>query len=302
LSEQVFKVFPIGVVLSDFKDTFRIPLEGAPARIVIYERYAEALKGIRDYSHLWVLCWLHLADTADYRNILRVRPLRVDPDLPETGVFASRTPIRPNPLSLTVVRLVSVHKNILTVDDLDVVDGTPVIDIKPYSPLNDSIPSAKFRPLPLRKHKERLIRTFFKEAMNFHAEACPGLALGTRMVVEALLKLEIDDVRDYHVMVCAETGGCIVDAVEAVMGATLGNGRLILTHQDRIALTLLAGNGEEALRVSLKSGFRVPKRPARAVQLFLEADAEEFLEFEEFPAQQELKSAFLPRKRIHRLE
>jgi len=305
LSEQVFNVFPIGVVLSDFKasdfkDTFRIPLEGASARIVIYERYAEALKGIHNYSHLWVLCWLHLVDTADYRNILRVRPLRIGSDLPETGVFALRSPIRPNPISLTVVRLVSVHKNILTVDGLDVVNGTPVIDIKPYLPPSDSIPSAKFHPLLLKKNKEYLIRTFFKEAVDVHGEACPGLALGTRMVVEALLKLEVDDMRNYHVVVCTKKGGCIVDAVEAIMGATLGNGRLVLTHGDKIALTFLADNSEKALKVSLKSGSSVPKEPARAIQLFLEADAEEFLEFKEFPAKSELN--FLPRKLIHYLE
>ena len=301
MSEQ-FKVFPIGVVLSDFKDTFRIPLEGASARIMVYEQYAEALKGITNYSHLWVLCWLHLADTVDYRSILKVRPVRIDPDLPETGVFAIRSPVRPNPLSLTVVRLVSVHDNILTVDDLDVVDGTPVVDIKPYSPFSDSIPSARFRPLSLKKHKEHLMRAFFKGAVNFHAEACPGLALGTRMVVEALLKLEMDDARDYRVMVCAEKGGCIVDAVEAVMGATLGNGRLILTPRNRIALTFLVDDVEKALMVSIKPGFRLPKGSSEAVQFFLEAEAGEFLEFKEFSVQPDLRRVFPPRKRIHHLK
>ncbi len=301
MNRQAFEISPIGVVLSDSKDTFNIPTEGVSAKIKVFKRYAEALKGIRDYSHLLVICWLHLADTAEYRSILKVRPVRIDPDLPETGVFAGRTPIRPNPLSLTVVRLRSVHENILSVDDLDVVDGTPVIDIKPYSPATDCIHSAKSRPLSVRKHKERLTRTFFRQAVNFHGMACPGVALGVRMVIETLVRMGIDDEKDRSIVVRAEKDGCVLDAVEAVTGATVGNGRLTLACSDKISLTFSTGKGERALRVSLRPTFQIPSSPAGAVQLLLEADAEELLRFEDIPVCPDLKRAAAMRAGAHLL-
>ena len=91
---------------------------------------SEALDGITEYSHLHVLFWLHEI-SEEKRRTLKVQP-RGRTDLPFTGVFAVRTNLRPNPIGLTLVELIGVESNVLTVRGLDAFNGTPVLDIKPY--------------------------------------------------------------------------------------------------------------------------------------------------------------------------
>ena len=100
------------------------------SQIVVREELVDGLSGISGYSHLFVLFYLNQV-TDDQRRTLRVHP-RGRLDLPLTGVFAVRTMLRPNPIGLTVVELVSVDGNVLTVKGLDAFDGTPVLDVKPY--------------------------------------------------------------------------------------------------------------------------------------------------------------------------
>jgi tRNA-Thr(GGU) m(6)t(6)A37 methyltransferase TsaA len=115
---------------------------GEVSTVRIFEEYCGGLLGIEGYSHLFVLYWLHLRDDERNRRTLRVVPRRHE-GAPLTGVFACRSPSRPNPIGLTVVRLLSVEGCALKVSGLDAVEGTPVIDIKPYSPRADSIPDAR---------------------------------------------------------------------------------------------------------------------------------------------------------------
>ena len=102
------------------------------SQIVVREELVDGLNGITGYSHLFVLFYLNQVTDDQRKN----RSLRVHPrgrvDLPLTGVFAVRTMLRPNPIGLTVVELVSVDGNVLTVKGLDAFDGTPVLDVKPY--------------------------------------------------------------------------------------------------------------------------------------------------------------------------
>ncbi len=115
---------------------------GEVSTIQIFEEFCKGLLGIEEYSHLIVLYWLHLRDDELNRRTLRVVPRR-HKGAPLTGVFACRSPSRPNPIGLTVVRLESVEGCLLRVVGLDAVEGTPIIDIKPYSPRADSVPDAK---------------------------------------------------------------------------------------------------------------------------------------------------------------
>lgn len=121
---------PIGVVRSPLSDRARAPKqgdEGAPAaRTEVDERYAAALDGVAAGDALLVLTWLHEAD----RTVLTVHP-RSDPDRAPTGVFATRSPDRPNPIGLHRVTVTSVDGTTLHVDDLEAIDGTPVVDLKP---------------------------------------------------------------------------------------------------------------------------------------------------------------------------
>ena len=121
-------VKPIGFVRTEafgdeVKDKSRI------AQIIIYDEFAEALEGIEEFSHLFVLFWLDKVSHEDVR--LKVHP-RGREDLPLLGVFATRTMYRPNPIGLTLIELVKVEGNVLTVRGLDAFDGTPVLDIKPF--------------------------------------------------------------------------------------------------------------------------------------------------------------------------
>jgi tRNA-Thr(GGU) m(6)t(6)A37 methyltransferase TsaA len=99
------------------------------SKIVFREDLTEALKGIKDFSHLFVVFWMHKISKEE-RKTMKVHP-RGRRDMPLLGTFSTRTPHRPNPIGLTVVKLLEVEKNVLTVRGLDAFDGTPVLDIKP---------------------------------------------------------------------------------------------------------------------------------------------------------------------------
>lgn len=112
------------------------------AQIRIYPEYCGGLTGISEYSHAIILCWLHLRGNEKERQTLLVFPKRHARNV-ETGVFACRSPSRPNPIGLCVVELLSVDECILTVKGLDADKDSPIIDIKPYLPKADSIPNAR---------------------------------------------------------------------------------------------------------------------------------------------------------------
>ena len=100
------------------------------SQIVIRSELVEALDGITDFSHLFVLFWLNQVSDKE-RVVLKVHPKGRD-DLPLLGVFATRTMLRPNPIGLTLVELVKVESNVLTIRGLDAYNGTPVLDVKPF--------------------------------------------------------------------------------------------------------------------------------------------------------------------------
>ncbi len=110
---------------------------GIEGRIEVFPEYAEALDGIESYSHVFVLSYLDRAREGA-AGLLRVRPRRhrggpiPSERIPEVGVFATDSPARPNPIGLTLVTLVRREGNSLVVRGLDLYDGTPVLDLKPY--------------------------------------------------------------------------------------------------------------------------------------------------------------------------
>jgi tRNA-Thr(GGU) m(6)t(6)A37 methyltransferase TsaA len=125
---------PIGVVRSAVRGLGEAPKQGAlagtEAEIVVDPAYAAGLDGLPGRSgKIIVICWMDRAD----RSRLKVHP-RGREHLPERGVFSTRSPHRPNPLSLHTVELSGVRGNVLRVKGMDAVDGTPVLDIKPHSP------------------------------------------------------------------------------------------------------------------------------------------------------------------------
>jgi len=100
------------------------------SEIVIRDDLMDILEGIEEYSHLVVLYWAH-AVPQERRTLTRVHPMGRK-DLPEVGIFSTCSPARPNPVLTTVVRLIERKGNVLEVTGLDAIDGSPVIDVKPY--------------------------------------------------------------------------------------------------------------------------------------------------------------------------
>lgn len=126
--EMQFK--PIGIIQSPFKETKGTPIQPTAARdvagsIEIYPEYAAGLKDLEGFSHLILLYHLHLAKDAE----LLVKPF-LGNEL--HGIFATRSPARPNAIGLSVVRLTKVEGRTLHIQDVDIVTGTPLLDIKPY--------------------------------------------------------------------------------------------------------------------------------------------------------------------------
>ena len=125
----------IGRVRNSIKRKKREGWESAISDIILDPKYEEALDGLEDYSHIFVLFWLSRVSQAK-RRMAKVHPKSRE-DLPLVGVLATRTQYRPNPMGLTLVKLLAREKNILRVRGLDALDGTPVIDIKPISPRHE---------------------------------------------------------------------------------------------------------------------------------------------------------------------
>jgi tRNA-Thr(GGU) m(6)t(6)A37 methyltransferase TsaA len=112
------------------------------AKIRILPEYRTGLMGLEGFSHLIILYWLHLRESEEERGTLIVSPKRHGANV-KVGVFACRSPSRPNPIGLCVVQLLKIEKCGLTVKGLDAAEGSPIIDIKPYIPRADAIPNAR---------------------------------------------------------------------------------------------------------------------------------------------------------------
>ena len=126
------KCKPIGVIHSPFKEPKGTPIQPAGAKgidgtVEVFPEYAEGLKDIEGFSHLILIYHFHLSKGSS----LTVKPYMDDE---AHGVFAMRGPSRPNPIGVSIVRLVKIAGNILYIQDVDIVDGTPLLDIKPYVP------------------------------------------------------------------------------------------------------------------------------------------------------------------------
>jgi tRNA (adenine37-N6)-methyltransferase len=131
---------PIGVIHSPYRAKSDAPIQGvfSPTglgRVEVFSAYAQGLKDIETFTHIILLYQFDRAG-----EIKLVRPTFLD-DEPH-GVFASRHPCRPNGLGLTIVKLLGRSENFLEVGGIDVLDGTPLIDIKPYIPRFDCFPEA----------------------------------------------------------------------------------------------------------------------------------------------------------------
>ena len=120
---ESFRIIPVGIVRKT--DT--------AVSIDIFDEFTDALLGLDGFSHIVVLFWFDQNDTSEKRRVLQVHP-RKDPRNPLTGVFATHSPQRPNLIGLTVCKIISIHGDSIEIEDIDALDGSPVIDLKCYIP------------------------------------------------------------------------------------------------------------------------------------------------------------------------
>jgi len=124
---------PIGIVHSPYKEPYGVPFQpsfgrGVEGTVEVFPEFADGLADLDGFSHITLICHFHravgyrLRVTTPHREGLR-------------GLFATRAPHRPNPIGVSTVRLLGVEGRILRIADLDIIDGTPLLDIKPYVPL-----------------------------------------------------------------------------------------------------------------------------------------------------------------------
>ncbi len=129
---KIVRLKPIGVIHTPFRQAPHTPIQprraqGARGTVEVFEKYREGLKDLEGFERIWLLYWFDRAAEAS----LRVVPYL---DQCERGLFATRAPCRPNAIGMSAVRLLRVEGGLLRVADVDMLDGTPLLDIKPYVP------------------------------------------------------------------------------------------------------------------------------------------------------------------------
>lgn len=126
MTERQITLKPIGSVQTT----------GENSRLVLDKAFEPGLLGLKNFSHVWVFWWFDRNDAPEERATLQVHP-RGDKNNPLTGVFATRSPARPNLIALSLCRILSIKDNIVEIDTIDAYAGTPVLDLKPCIPEND---------------------------------------------------------------------------------------------------------------------------------------------------------------------
>lgn len=231
MNDDIYQIRPIGKVVSSVGEGGVMPIDGVPASVEVYPQYEAGLSDIESNTHLIILGWLHKANR---ENLTVSRH-----GGPEKGVFGMRSPGRPNPVGLTSARVLGVEGRRVKLDRLDMIDGTPIVDIKRYSVGWDSIFSARTvrdTEHPGNRNRESFLRDMLFEAENFHGERCVGTALGARMVDHAIHHWGIAK-KAPGLKVTWGPDGRINDALQTITGATSGNGRLEFGAGDEYVLS-----------------------------------------------------------------
>ena len=132
MSEKQILMEPIGKIKSPFKDPVGMPIQpsaaiGVVGQVILHQIYEDGLKDLEGFSHLILIYHFHRSGKWE----LRVKPFLDDH---KHGVFATRAPNRPNGIGISVVKLIRIQGNILEIENVDILDGTPLLDIKPYIP------------------------------------------------------------------------------------------------------------------------------------------------------------------------
>lgn len=242
------------------------------SRIVIDGAFEDGLYRIENNDYATVL--FHIHEAGDYTL---KGPRRYGE---ERGLFACRSPHRPNPIGMTTVELLARDGRELHVRGLDAIDGTPVLDIKPHAPGLDC-PSRKAED-DRREHprgrvdhfvRSRDLESLLLGAGELHGHFCPYLSLGVMAGVFAQRELGVASDGMEDVMAIVETNNCFTDGVQYVTGCTFGNNGLVYRDYGKTAVTL-AERGKPGVRIRVRDRGSVLERYPEARDLFERVVAE----------------------------
>lgn len=240
---KLVELNPIGIVHSRYVDPKKPKKSVQKATIEIYPQYEDAMLRMDEHSHIWVLGWFHEAD----RDVLRVTP-RINKNLPEYGVFGIRAFKRPNPIGLSVVKVEEINGNRITVADIDFIDKTPVLDIKPYyeRDMVSFTACPYIRPSSEKGMEEMLV----KNAVNYHGEKCTQLMVGVKMAMVA--EKELGCLTDNKVKVSVYGSPCLGDSIQGITRARLSNPPRFHFEENHEKTEVIWENDLKTILISLK--------------------------------------------------
>ncbi|MDR0538585.1 MAG: TrmO family methyltransferase [Tannerellaceae bacterium] len=243
----------IGKVSANQEYDYNTPLKqlkSEQARLVIDHEYAEALLNINECEYL---------DVVFYFDRLKEEEIRLSGKTMsgvERGSFASRSPLRPNPIGVTTVRLVGVNGNELTVEGLDALDGSPILDIKCCDTSifargieSDAVHLSLLKADPRMEINNNIANRqadlLLIKAGQLHGHICPGLAMGVMAALYAIDFLEIDAAGMNDIKVVCEARNCLTDGIQFVTGCTFAKkSSFTYSPTDDVAFTISAKSGK----------------------------------------------------------
>lgn len=239
--------------------------------IEVKAEYLDGLDQIENYQYLQILFYFHKSEGYDLIAKRRIGP--------ERGLFTSRSPRRPSPIGVTTVELLKRDDNKLNIYGLDAIDGTPVIDIKPYAAFMDQPTLSRMKQSPRyqinKLIKRQNLHDLLLKAGELHGHYCPFLALGVLAAADALNKMEAASDGMEDLLAILETNSCFSDGIQYTAGTTFGNNELIYNDLGKTAVTFVEREDPAAsLRYYLENDDFVTKEYPEADKLFRKVIAE----------------------------
>lgn len=266
------EVSKIGEVRSKYKEPVGPDeMKKSKSIIEIEEEYIDGLDKIEDYEYLQILFYFHKSEGYDLISKRRKGP--------ERGLFTSRSPRRPSPVGITTVELLKREGSKLHVYGLDAIDGTPVIDIKPYTSFMDQ-PSISLQKKTPRYQINKLIKyqnmhDLLLKAGELHGHYCPYLALGVLAASDALNRLSVDNDGMEDLLAVVETNSCFSDGIQYIAGTTFGNNALIYRDFGKTAVTFIKRTeADKNIRYYLEHSDFISRKYPEADKLFQKVVAE----------------------------
>ncbi len=238
---------PIGIVKNDMNEPIgHHEIKKHQSKLIINEKFLEALINIEVCEYLDIVFYFHQSEAGILSGNI--------PSGEKRGVFASRSPNRPNPIGVSTVKLIKKERSTLLVEGLDAINNTPVLDIKSadtsiteminqqdevHHSILKSNPRIEINNLIKQNNQEQLLL----KAGEIHGHFCPGLAMGIMAGCYAMNKMEAESDGMEDLLAITETNNCFSDGIQLVTGCSFGNNALIFKDVGKTAFTLSKRDG-----------------------------------------------------------